>query len=92
MLDQAAASPGAPSLHMTRDLLHRIDPARNMARFYRVEVSADLFGLGVVERQWGRIGAARGQSLLASYPTLAEAQSAALRLVAAKLARGYRAA
>ena len=84
---------------MSNSLLHRIDPARNMARFYRVEVSSDLFGLGLVERHWGRIGAktggakvGRGQSLLVSYASLEEARQAADRLIAGKLARGYRSA
>ncbi len=34
----------------------RIDPARNMARFYALEVSEDLFGARWLERRWGRIG------------------------------------
>ncbi|MGL4094365.1 WGR domain-containing protein [Agrobacterium cavarae] len=38
----------------------RLDPARNMARFYALEVSADLFGAMWLERRWGRIGS-RGQ-------------------------------
>ncbi len=29
---------------MSCELLHRIDPAQNMARFYRVELLPDLFG------------------------------------------------
>lgn len=38
----------------------RVDPARNMARFYALKVSADLFGAMWLERRWGRIGS-RGQ-------------------------------
>lgn len=38
----------------------RLDPARNMARFYALEVSEDLFGAMWLERRWGRIGS-RGQ-------------------------------
>jgi predicted DNA-binding WGR domain protein len=36
--------------------LRRIDPARNMARFYRVSVGRSLFGDFSVVREWGRIG------------------------------------
>ncbi|OEC96876.1 WGR domain-containing protein [Rhizobium sp. YK2] len=34
----------------------RLDPARNMARFYALELSEDLFGQIWLERRWGRIG------------------------------------
>lgn len=34
----------------------RVDQARNMARFYALKVSADLFGAMWLERRWGRIG------------------------------------
>jgi predicted DNA-binding WGR domain protein len=36
----------------------RIDPERNMARFYEIDVQPTLFGEFTVERHWGRIGAA----------------------------------
>jgi predicted DNA-binding WGR domain protein len=36
--------------------LRRIDPARNMARFYLVSVGRSLFGDFSVVREWGRIG------------------------------------
>ena len=35
--------------------LRRIDPARNMARFYAVEVMPTLFGHWAVVRRWGRV-------------------------------------
>lgn len=41
---------------MSCQLLYRVDPDLNMARFYRVEVLPDLFGEIIVERRWGRIG------------------------------------
>ena len=37
-----------------------IDPSRNIARYYAVTASTDLFGWIVVERSWGRIGS-KGQ-------------------------------
>lgn len=72
-------------------LLHRIEPEANMARFYRVEVTLDLFGVVLVERRWGRIGG-RGQFRAASYPSILLAEAAASSLVLAKERRGYRVA
>lgn len=72
-------------------LLHRIEPETNMARFYRVEVTLDLFGVVLVERRWGRIGG-RGQFRAASYPSILLAEAAAFSLVLAKERRGYRVA
>lgn len=72
-------------------LLYRIDSEVNMARFYRVEVTPDLFGQVIVERRWGRIGG-RGQYRFASYPSASSAEAAASALIRAKQRRGYRAA
>ena len=41
--------------------MRRIDPARNMRRFYRLSIQPDLFGGASLVREWGRIGA-RGSS------------------------------
>jgi len=73
---------------MSCQLLHRVDPDLNMARFYRVEVLPDLFGDIIVERRWGRIGG-RGQCRAASYPSLPLAEAAAAGLVRVKERRGY---
>lgn len=73
---------------MSYQLLHRVDPDLNMARFYRVEVLPDLFGAVIVERRWGRIGG-RGQSQSASYRSTSSAEAAASRLIRAKERRGY---
>ena len=74
---------------MSCQLLHRIDPDQNMARFYRVETLPDLFGDFIVERRWGRIGG-RGQYRTASYHSTSLAEAAASDLVRAKEHRGYR--
>jgi predicted DNA-binding WGR domain protein len=76
---------------MTCHLLHRIDPNLNMARFYRVEVTADLFGERILEWRWGRIGGI-GQHRSASFPTNTSAEAAASALIRAKERRGYRVA
>lgn len=74
---------------MSCQLLHRIDHDLNMARFYRVELTPDLFGQIIVERRWGRIGS-RGQHRLASYPSTFSAEAAASALVRVKERRGYK--
>ena len=76
---------------MSCQLLHRVDPDLNMARFYRVEVLPDLFGEVIVERRWGRIGG-RGQCQSASYRSTSLAEAAASNLIRAKERRGYRVA
>ena len=41
---------------MTALYLRRIDPARNMHRFYRLDIQPDLFGRVLLMKQWGRVG------------------------------------
>lgn len=40
----------------TRLQLRRIEPLRNMRRFYQLTVQPDLFGGASLIREWGRIG------------------------------------
>ncbi len=68
--------------------LYRIDPARNMRRFYRLDVQPDLFGQHCLMREWGRIGRG-GQIRAVPYPTLAKAQAALEKQRAVKERRGY---
>jgi len=68
--------------------LRRIDPERNMARFYLMSVQPDLFGGWILMREWGRIGQA-GTLRQVPYPTLDEAEAALAKLRKAKLTRGY---
>jgi predicted DNA-binding WGR domain protein len=42
---------------MTAAHLRRVDPARNMHRFYRLDMQPGLFGGVLLFREWGRIGA-----------------------------------
>jgi predicted DNA-binding WGR domain protein len=37
-------------------VLRRIEPQRNMNRFYALSVQPDLFGTVSVVKEWGRIG------------------------------------
>ena len=68
--------------------LHHVDPARNMARFYVLQVQASLFGEWVLIREWGRIGSA-GTVKATPYLTQTEAEDALTRLQRQKLRRGY---
>jgi predicted DNA-binding WGR domain protein len=74
--------------HMTALHLHRIDPARNMRRFYRLDVQPDLFGTWMLMRAWGRLGTA-GQTRGEPYQSPAEAAAALQRQRRAKERRGY---
>ena len=68
--------------------LHRIDPARHMSRFYRLDVQADLFGGWDVVREWGRIGCA-GRIRINAYPSRSEAVAWTQRQQKTKHGRGY---
>ncbi len=37
-------------------LLRRVDPSRNMARYYVLSIEHTLFGEYALVREWGRIG------------------------------------
>lgn len=69
--------------------LRRIDPAKDMARFYSLEVERDLFGRVVLVRRWGRIGSA-GKTRLDEHRGEGEALAALQRLQNAKTRKGYR--
>lgn len=66
----------------------RLDPARNMARFYALDVSVDLFGLVRLERRWGRIGT-RGQGKVELLQEGVEMSKRIDALVGQKTRRGY---
>lgn len=68
--------------------LRRIDPARNMRRFYRMSIQRDLFGGANLVREWGRIGS-RGRSLVEQHDDEGKAVTALLKLASAKRRRGY---
>ncbi len=68
--------------------LHRLDPAQNMRRFYRLDLQPDLFGGWDVVREWGRIGSA-GRMRIDVYPSQAEALANMEQQLARKQGRGY---
>ncbi|MEO5324414.1 WGR domain-containing protein [Mesorhizobium sp. CC13] len=69
--------------------LQRRDPARNMARFYRLSIEPTLFGDVALVREWGRIGT-HGRRRLDLFASGHEADRALRALQAAKIRRGYR--
>jgi predicted DNA-binding WGR domain protein len=69
-------------------VLRRIDPAKNMSRFYSLEVERDLLGRVVLVRRWGRIGSA-GKTRLDEHRREGEALAALQALQAAKRRKGY---
>ena len=74
----------SPDISMTK-----IDPAKNMRRFYTLSVQPNLFGGHSVMRCWGRIGT-QGQLKIDMHQTEADAIDASDRLNTSKRKRGYR--
>lgn len=69
--------------------LRRIDPKRNMARYYILATQSTLWGSYAVVRTYGRMGT-WGREHQEDFPTRGEAEVHRMRLAAAKLRRGYR--
>jgi predicted DNA-binding WGR domain protein len=71
-------------------LLHRIDPACNMRRYYTLDLQPTLFGDVALVRAWGRIGRGRGQVKTETFITVEAATVACAELARRKRRRGYR--
>jgi predicted DNA-binding WGR domain protein len=69
-------------------VLHRIDAASNMARFYAMSIEPTLFGGEALVRNWGRIGT-RGRYRADLFDDEAAAERAMARLARIKCGRGY---
>ena len=70
--------------------LHRIDPDRNMARFYSMSVQPNLFGEWALLREWGRISSA-GRLVSSLFASEQEAAGVMAQHLKAKLRKGYEA-
>jgi len=68
--------------------LLRLDPSRNIRRFYKLLLAPSLFGEWVVVREWGRIGAA-GTTKADIFANPGEAVLFMQALVRKKKRRGY---
>ena len=69
-------------------LLHRIDPARNEARFYYLLVGPALLDRYAVIRIWGRIGGQQ-RMMVTRCETDGEAWTLAMKLIQLRLKHGY---
>lgn len=86
-LDVASALGQARIMTAVIHLVRR-DAARNLARFYRLELCTTLFGEIVLIRQWGRIGTlGRRSETIIRDPE--EGSAALSRWCQRKRARGY---
>ena len=68
--------------------MRRVDPARNMRRYYRMSIQPDLFGGASLVREWGRIGS-RGQIMREQHPDEGQEITALMKLARVKQRRGY---
>ncbi|MBT9386080.1 WGR domain-containing protein [Pseudooceanicola sp. CBS1P-1] len=69
--------------------LLRVEPPRNILRYYRITVQRDLFGGASLVREWGRVGYP-GKVMVQCFSDEGRAISELLRLAAVKRRRGYR--
>lgn len=68
--------------------LCRIDPTCNMRRFYRLDVTRDLFGGFMLLKQWGRIGT-HGRVKAERFGDEESARAALMKHAEIKRRRGY---
>ena len=73
---------------MTPVTLYRYDPARNMQRWYHLDIQPDLFGNHCLALAWGRIGRS-GQARIIPYPTGDEVRAAFQKQRGVKERKGY---
>ncbi|EAV40995.1 hypothetical protein SIAM614_29736 [Stappia aggregata IAM 12614] len=84
IFDTAVMDPGDDLL-----LLKRVDPVRNMNRFYHLSVEPTLFGGFAVRRSWGRVGT-WGRTRLDLFTDASSALAHQQKLAFQKQRRGYR--
>ncbi|GHD22971.1 WGR domain-containing protein [Tianweitania populi] len=68
--------------------LNRVDPTRNMRRFYQLTIQPTLFGEVSLVRNWGRIGTC-GQSMMQTFDNPQAARTVFAKLERVKRGRGY---
>lgn len=71
-------------------LLHRINPDRNMARYYALSVEITLFEDWSCTREFGRIGSRGGRIMIGLHETRDGAEAMLRDLLVRKKRRGYR--
>lgn len=68
--------------------VERVDPTKNMARYYAMSIDATLFGEVCLTRRWGRIGT-DGQAKQHHFQREEEAVLLFLQLLRSRRRRGY---
>jgi predicted DNA-binding WGR domain protein len=68
--------------------LTKIDPSRNMARFYVLDVQPNLFGEWALCKEWGRIGRP-GRRKHITFVSETEARAALAVVLPRRRKRGY---
>ena len=69
-------------------VLRRVEPERNVARFYALMIERDLFGRVILVRHWGRIGS-KGRERAEVHTDEGGGAQAMSNLAVAKRQRGY---
>nr|WP_313195259.1 WGR domain-containing protein [Shinella zoogloeoides] len=69
--------------------VERVDPDRNMARFYTLAIEPTLFGTPRLVRRWGRIGTL-GRTMVHDFEREEDAVALFLELLCERRSRGYR--
>jgi len=91
-LDPAGGT-GDSSLMLTQPYhlyVERVDPDRNMARFYTLAIEPTLFGTPRLLRRWGRIGTL-GRTMVHHFEREEDAVALFLEVLQERRAHGYRA-
>jgi predicted DNA-binding WGR domain protein len=70
-------------------LLRRIEPARNMARWYTLSLEVTLFDDWSCTRSYGRIGQRGGRVMIGLFEDHRSAEAELQAILRAKQARGY---
>lgn len=70
-------------------MLERIEPERNMHRYYVLSLEPTLFGNTALRREWGRHGTKGGQTRLDLHEQPRDAREALEVWLKRKLKRGY---
>ena len=84
----SATAQHALATEWPRMMLRRVDPTRNMSRFWSARLQPSLFEEVLLVRNWGRIGS-RGQERSYWFSTGQAALAAFNKITVAKCRRGY---
>jgi predicted DNA-binding WGR domain protein len=69
--------------------LEKINHVKRQSRFYHLGIARTLFGEWYLMREWGRIGAAGGQSKRAYFGSREDCEAELQKIELTKVRRGY---